>query len=173
MTVKVDASQRQLRRTPEELEIEYLNLKAIFGILETDNFKYTDFEYVSYLDNYETKEIEIFSEKYGIHKIIPYAFFIKKFRVSPYYFVKFLNLNGAIDEGAAKKQRGYLTATAASEALTAKKLKVGQSFLDPNTGFWKTATALDVENFEKKRKESLYADFDEIFFNELDGKLPE
>jgi len=173
MTAKVDAPERRMRKTPEELEIEYLNLKAIFGILETDNFRYTDFEYVSYIDNYETKEIEIFSEKYGIHKVVTYAVFIKKFRVSPYYFVKFLNLNGAINEGATKKTHGYLSATPGSAALTASKLKIGQSFLDPESGFWKIATAADVEKSEKRRKESLYANFDEIFFNELDGKLPE
>jgi len=162
-----------MRKTREELEIEYKNLKAIFEILETDNFRYSHFECVSYIDNYETKEIEIFSEKYVIHKIITYSVCIRNFRISPYYFVKFLNINGAINEAALRKERGYLTATAASEALTAKKLNVGQSFLDPYSGFWKNATAQDVEYFEKKRKESLYANFDEIFFNELDGKLPE
>ena len=167
------AAERRNRKTPEEFELEYSNLKAIFVILKTDDFKYSDFENISYINDYEAKEVEIFSEKYGIHTIVTYADFIKTFRISPYFFVDFMKVNGATNERLHKKVSGYRATTTASEALAPKGPIVGQYFLDPDTGFWKVATTKDADHFEKRRKEALYAKFDEIFFNELEGNLPE
>ncbi len=170
---RLQAIERRNRKTPEELEIEYSNLKVIFALLETDEFKYSDFENISYINDFEAKEIEIFSEKYGIHKLVTYAVFIKTFRVSPYFFVDFMKENGAVNERVPKKNNRHREPTVASQALAPVGPKVGQYFLDPETGYWKIGTTADVESFEKKRKEAIYAKFDEIFFNERAGDITE
>ena len=121
----IEKEEKRRRKSPEELEIEYSNLKAIFALLETDDFKYADFSNIFYIHREEEKEIEIFSERHRVHKIVRNEDFQAKFRTSAWGFIDFLHDNGAVNELKPKK-RSLKLMNAATEAMTPQGPKVGK-----------------------------------------------
>jgi hypothetical protein len=143
----------------EELEAEYACLKVLFAILETNCFKYIDFDTVSFMNHFENEEIELICNKFSTHKIVKNHEFATKFKISPYAFLDFLHINGAINERATQNKNRPVGQYIKDEKVIVVP-KVGDYFLCSFTGFWKKATRADVEFIEKARKESLYMHFE-------------
>lgn len=144
------------RKDAENLEIEYKCLKALFSILDTKDFKYTDFGELSYSNNFELHELEIISRKHQTHRIVKADDFTSKLKISPYTFVDFLHQNGATNDRAPKSTK----ARPVGEYLSTEKVvvipKLGEYYLCSLTGFWKIASKDDIDKLELKRKEALY-----------------
>jgi hypothetical protein len=136
----------------EDLEIEYACLKVLFKILETDNFRYTDFSEVSFLNHLENTELELISEKFNVHKVVRYMDFVSKFKLSSYSFLDFLHANGAINEKKPLKHKKHHNAK--KEKIIVPK--IGEYYLCQDSGYWKIASKFDVDRLEKARIESLY-----------------
>jgi len=146
------------RSNLQSLEAEYSCLKALFQILETEDFKYTDFDCVTFMNHYESNEIEIMSKKFNVHKILKSDDIVTYFKISPYAFIDFLHVNGAINERIPKKNNRPVGNFIHNDKIAIAP-KVGEYYLCALTGFWKEATLKEIELFDNKRKETLYMNF--------------
>ena len=155
-----DYKRAKENKRAEDLDAEYTCLKILYAILETNDFKFVDFETVSFSNNFEIQELEIICSKYKSHKIVKSSDFVTKFKISPYTFAEFLEVNGACNE----RKRDNRKRPAGHYIEKDKQVKVpsvGDYIVCATTGFWRQATKVDVEDFEIKRKESLYLSFND------------
>jgi len=118
----------------------------------------------------ETNEVEIVSSKFNQHKILKFIDFTSHFKVSPYTFVDFLNVNGAVNE-RKQPSKNYPVGHYVEKEKLILVPKVGDYIMCPTTGFWRLATKMDVEEFDKKRKESLYIKFDTTPASKIEPNL--
>ena len=147
------------RNKAEALEEEYSCLKILFSILQTEEFKDIRYDSITYLDDTNEDELVIMSEKYKTHKIIRKSDFRANFNYSPNAFIFFLHSSGAVNERTSPTKRlpaGYHS----SELRPAAIPKIGEYCLDELSGFWRKATAADVERLKKRQKEALYMKFE-------------
>ena len=143
------------QKKAEALEEEYACLKILFIILGTEEFKDIIYEKISYIDDLSEDEIVIKSHEYKTHKIIKKSDFRTNFNYSPYAFIDFLHINGSKNDKHSNKNSmpvGYYS----SEHRPVEIPKLGEYCLDESTGFWKKATAKDIELHIKRQKEPLY-----------------